>query len=76
MNRQLLKALTALHFNGRAGRFGFPHPGTGNRHYWVKPKTIQTNLFSGNVVAFTPRRSLNCYLVKSETNHVLNFRKA
>lgn len=72
-NRNLTRTLLILDFNGRAGRFGWPHPGTGYRHYWPKPRTIQTSLFGGNVVQFTPKKSFSCYLTKREANHVLPF---
>lgn len=74
--KHLIRALFAVHFNGVAGKFGFPHYNTGRKPYWEKPRTIQTNLFGGNVVQFTPKRSLHCFLHHTEVNHVVFFKKA
>lgn len=74
--KRLVRALFALHFNGRAGKFGWPHPNTGYRSHWVKPRTIQTSLFGANVVQFKPKKSLHCYLTRREANHVFKFKRS
>lgn len=74
--KNLTRVLVAIHFNARAGKFGWPHQGTGNRNYWPKPRTIHTSLFGANVVQFTPKKSLHCYLTRREANHVFNFKRS